>query len=66
MVQRPTSKQQRRNEAADRSNSAKDGRPRLVLGWYVDAVTGKPAARWVHELPEASADDATMVAIAAQ
>jgi hypothetical protein len=26
--------------------------PRLSLAWYLDPITGKPAARWVSKAPE--------------
>jgi hypothetical protein len=55
MIERLADEGERHPEQADRAAA----RPRLVMAWNLDPATGKPAARWVREAPEASAELAT-------
>lgn len=56
MIERLADEGERDPEQADRAAAA---RPRLVMAWYLDPATGRPAARWVREAPKASAELAT-------
>ena len=40
----------------DQADRGATERPHLSLAWYLDPVTGKAAARWVHEAPDAIAN----------
>jgi hypothetical protein len=45
MIERLTTEAKRNAGQADRSAAAQSQRPSMI--WYLDPVTGKPAARWV-------------------
>lgn len=53
MIERLTTKVKRYAEQAGR-RAAEQRRPSMV--WYLDPITGKPAARWVFGVTEAAAD----------
>ena len=56
MIERLADEWERHPEEADRGAAE---RPRLFMAWYLDPITGKPAARWVREAPRVSAEFAT-------
>jgi hypothetical protein len=43
---------QERSVVEAKPRQTKPARPRLVLSWRLDPVTGKPAAQWTVEQPE--------------
>jgi hypothetical protein len=45
-----------REECAGRPDLNATKRSRLSLIWHLDLVTGKPAAHWVIDVPEATAN----------
>ena len=54
MIERLTTEVRRYPEQANRC-AAKQRLPSMV--WYLDPMTGKPAARWVVEQTNATADE---------
>jgi hypothetical protein len=45
-----------REKCAGRTDLNAAKRSRLSLNWYLDPVTAKPAARWVLDAPETTAN----------
>lgn len=52
MIEHRTNEWGRHGEQADRAAAE---RARLILDWYLDPTTGKPAARWVRAPVSANA-----------
>jgi hypothetical protein len=43
-------------EAKEQADRCAAEQPRPCMTWYLDPITGKPAARWVFKQTEAPAD----------